>query len=60
MEVIALLYMTTDHQVMAFPPYKTSTADPGQAKTLFSLTYFTDKSIVYSSARCNISGRKSF
>lgn len=60
MEVITLLYMTTDHQVMAFPPYKTSTADPGQAKTLFSLTYFTDKSIVYSSARYNISGRKSF
>lgn len=60
MEVISLLFMTADHQIMAFPPYRTSTADPGQARTLFSLAYFTDKSIVYSSARCNISGRKSF
>lgn len=60
MDVVVLLYMTTDHQVMTFSPYKTTTTGPGQARTVFALTSFTDKSIVYSSARCNISGRKSF
>lgn len=54
------MYRTAD-QVMECPLYRAMTAGPGQTIFLLILTYFTsDQPIVYSSARCNISGRKSF